>query len=209
MSEISVDIDEEIRSTTTPMIGADENSFTGFQMFSDPFRAVLPGTAFDIAADNFDNILYDGIAVPDYDNRQVLLYHNLPPRSFELDNTLPTSFKPSVVKFYDLDEDNNLDLIVGGDTSAVQVFWGDGVGGFSTPVTVETFGRVRSLEPGPILTGDIKRTIAITQDNGFVSSESTLGYLMHLGNRNLCHDVQWVLVHSNPTIYSYPDTVHA
>ena len=119
VSEISVDIDEEIRSTTTPMIGADENSFTGFQMFSDPYRAALTGTAFDIAADNFDNILYDGLAVPDYDNRQVLLYHNLPPRSFELDNTLPTSFKPIVVKFYDLDEDNNLDLIVGGDTSAV------------------------------------------------------------------------------------------
>ena len=120
--EISVDIDEEIRSTTTPMIGADENSFTGFQMFSDPFRASLPGTAFAIAADNFDNILYDGLAVPDYDNRQVLLYHNLPPRSFELDSTLPTSFKPVVVKFYDLDEDNNLDLIVGGDTSAVSCF---------------------------------------------------------------------------------------
>ena len=142
--EISVDIDEEIRSTTTPMIGADENSFTGFQMFSDPFRAELPGTAFDIAADNFDNILYDGLAVPDYDNRQVLLYHNLPPRSFELDNTLPTSFKPIVVKFYDLDEDNNLDLIVGGDTSAVQVFWGDGVGGFSTSRNCRNF-RTRTF----------------------------------------------------------------
>ena len=120
VSEITVDIDEEIRSTTTPMIGADENSFTGFQMFSDPFRAALAGTAFDIAADNFDNILYDGLAVPDYDNRQVLLYHNLPPRSFELSGTLfQLSFKPVVVKFYDLDEDNNLDLIVGGDTTAV------------------------------------------------------------------------------------------
>ena len=90
---ITVDIDEEIRSTTTPMIGADENSFTGFQMFSDPFRAALPGTAFAIAADNFDNILYDGLAVPDYDNRQVLLYHNLPPRSFELDNTTSNKFQ--------------------------------------------------------------------------------------------------------------------
>ena len=169
VSEISVDIDEEIRSTTTPMIGADENSFTGFQMFSDPFRAALPGTAFDIAADNFDNILYDGLAVPDYDNRQVLLYHNLPPRSFELDNILQTSFKPVVVKFYDLDEDNNLDLIVGGDTSAVAVFWGDGVGGFSPPVTVGTFGRVRSLEPGPTFSGNVQRTMIITEDNGIRS----------------------------------------
>ena len=209
VSEISVDIDEEIRSTTTPMIGADENSFTGFQMFSDPFRAALTGTAFDIAADNFDNILYDGIAVPDYDNRQVLLYHNLPPRSFELDNILSTNFKPVVVKFYDLDEDNNLDLIVGGDTSAVQVFWGDGVGGFSNPVTLGTFGRVRSLEPGPTLTGDTKRTMVITQDNGFVSDESTIGYLMHLGNRNLCHDVQWFQTNINPPIFSFPDTVDA
>jgi len=207
--EILVDIDDEIRSTTAPMIGADENSFTGFQMFSDPFRAALPGTAFAIAADNFDNILYDGLAVPDYDNRQVLLYHNLPPRSFELDNTLPTAFKPVVVKFYDLDEDNNLDLIVGGDTSAVAVFWGDGAGGFTAPATVGTFGRVRSIEPGPTLTGDIKRTIVITQDNGFVSTESTIGYLMHLGNRNLCHDVQWFQTNINPPIFSFPDTVNA
>jgi hypothetical protein len=206
---ITVDIDNEIRSTTTPMIGADENSFSGFNMFSDPFSAALPGTAFDIAADNFDNILFDGLAVPDYDNRQVLLYHNLPPRSFELASTLPTSFKPVVVKFYDLDEDNNLDLIVGGDTSAVAVFWGDGVGGFSTPVTVGTFGRIRSLEPGPTLNGEIKRTIVITQDNGFASTESTIGYLMHLGNRNLCQDVQWFQTNVNPPIFSFPDTVNA
>jgi hypothetical protein len=160
-------------------------------MFSDPYSVSLPGTAFDIAADNFDNILYDGLAIPDYDNRQVLLYHNLPPRSFALDNTLPTVFKPVVVKFYDLDEDNNLDLIVGGDTSAVAVFWGDGIGGFSAPVIVETFGRVRSLEPGPSLAGPIFRTIAITQDNGFVSNTSIVGYVMHLGNRVLCHDAQF------------------
>jgi len=207
--EISLDIDEEIRSTTTPMIGADENSFTGYQMFSDPYRAALTGTAFAIAADNFDNILYDGIAVPDYSNRQVLLYHNLPPRSFELSSILPASFKPVVVKFYDLDEDNNLDLIVGGDTSAVSVFWGDGAGGFSSPVTVGTYGRVRSLEPGPTLSGDIKRTIAITQDYGFVSAESNIGYLMHLGNRILCHDVQWFQTNINPPIFSFPDTIDA
>ncbi|MBK9097157.1 MAG: VCBS repeat-containing protein [bacterium] len=209
VSEISVDIDEEIRSTTTPMIGADENGFTGFQMFSDPYRTALTGTAFSIAADNFDNILYDGIAVTDYSNRQVLLYHNLPPRSFELAGILQTPFNPVVVKFYDLDEDNNLDLIVGGDTSAVSVFWGDGAGGFSTPVTIGTFGRVQSLEPGPTINGDIKRTIAITQDFGFVSTVSMIGYLMHLGNRNLCHDVQWFQTNINPPIFSFPDTVDA
>ncbi|HEY7751234.1 MAG TPA: hypothetical protein VH917_02995, partial [Ignavibacteriaceae bacterium] len=188
---ITEDIDEEVRSTTTPMIGADENSFAGFNMFADPFSAGLPGTAFDIAADNFDNILYDGIAIPDYDNQQVHLYHNLPPRSFELDNSLSTPFKPVAVKFYDLDEDNNLDLIVSGDTSAVSVFWGDGVGGFSSPITVETLGRVRSLEPGPTFSGDVQRTIVLTEDNGFAPTQSTIGYLMHLGNRNLCHDTQY------------------
>jgi hypothetical protein len=207
VQEISLDIDEEIRSTTTPMIGADENSFTGHQMFSDPYKAELTGTAFSIAADNFDNILYDGIALTDYSNRQVLLYHNLPPRSFELAGILQTPFNPVVVKFYDLDEDNNLDLIVGGDTSAVSVFWGDGAGGFSSPVTIGTYGRVQSLEPGPTLNGDIKRTIAIIQDFGFVSTVSMVGYLMHLGNRNLCHDVQWFQTFSNPPIFSFPDSV--
>ncbi len=201
---ITVDIDDEIRSTTAPMIGADENSFTSLNMFADPFRAGLPGTAFDIAADNFATILFDDLAVPDYDNRQVLLYHNLTSsRTFELSGTLPTIFKPVVVKFYDLDEDNKLDLIVGGDTNAVQVFWGDGFGGFSAPVTVETFGRVRSLEPGPTFISPIKRTIAITQDNGFLPNTSTLGYLMHLGNRDLCHDVQYGQGNIPP------DTVHA
>jgi hypothetical protein len=111
-----------------------------------------------------------------------------------------------VVKFYDLDEDNNLDLIVGGDTTAVQVFWGDGVGGFSSPVTVETFGRVRSLEPGPTFSGNVQRTMIITEDNGFVPDESTIGYLMHLGSRNLCHDVQYTPVGGG---YLPPDTVHA
>ena len=173
------------------------------QMFSNPFRASLSGTAFAIAADNFDNILYDGLAVPDYDNRQVLLYHNLPPRSFELSNTLPTGFKPVVVKFYDLDEDNNLNLIVGGDTTPTQVFWGDGVGGFSTPVTIETFGRVRSLEPGPTFSGNVQRTMIITEDNGFLPNTSVIGYLMHLGNRDLCHDIQYDETNVPP------DTVHA
>ena len=198
---ITVDIDGEIRSTTTPMIGADENSFSGFDMFADPFRAGLSGTAFAIAAGRFDNILFDGLAVPDYDNRQVLLYHNLGnSRSFVQSGTLSTGFRPVIVKFYDIDEDNHLDLIVGGDTSAVQVFWGDGAGGFTTPTTVGTFGRVRSLEPGPIFS-IAGRTIAITEDNGFGPTESFLGYLMHLGNRNLCHDVQ-----SNS---QGPDTIHA
>ena len=62
------------------------------------------------------------------------------------------------------------------------------------------------MEPGPTFSSPIQRTIAITEDNGIAPSESVLGYLMHLGNRDLCHDVQYALA---PGGWLPPDTVHA
>ena len=193
--EILVDIDEEIRSTTTPMIGADENGFSSFDMFGEfqlpfaPMTSLLTGAAFSVETGDYDEDGDDDIAVTNYDDREIFIRINTSnPVSGQSFNTI---VQPVVVKFYDLDEDSNLDLIVGGDTTAVEVLWGDGTGGFSSPVLVETFGRVRSLEPGPIFTGDVLRTIMITEDNGFGSNTSTIGYLMHLGNRVLCHDVQY------------------
>ena len=199
---ITVDIDEEIRSTTAPMIGADENSFSSFDMFGEftlpfaPMTSLLTGTAFSVETGDYDEDGDDDIVVTDYDNSKVFIRINTSdPVSGQ---TFNTTVKPVVVKFYDLDEDTHLDLIVGGDTTAVEVFWGDGTGGFSSPILVETFGRVRSLEPGPTFTGDVLRTIMITEDNGFGSNSSTIGYLMHLGNRILCHDVQYTSVNIPP-----------
>jgi flagellar hook assembly protein FlgD len=194
---ITVDIDDEIRSTTAPMIGADENSFSGFGMFADPFKAGLPGSAFSVASGRFDNILFDGLAVPDYNNRQVLLYHNLPPRSFVQSGTLSTGFKPNVVKFFDLDRDNNLDLIVGGDTTALKVFWGDGFGNFPSDTTIITVsplnlfsgGRVRSLDTGRVSFVLNSSTILITEDNGFVTNSGFLAYLDNSNGRHLSHRV--------------------
>ena len=207
---ITVDIDDEIRSTTTPMIGADENGFTSDNMFADPFRVELPGTAFSIAAGRFDNILFDGFAIPDYDNRQVLLYHNLPPRSFVQSGTLSTGFKPNVVKFFDLDRDNHLDLIVGGDTTALKVFWGDGFGNFPLDTTIITVnsnpfssgGRVRSLDTGRVSFVVNSSTILITEDDGFLPNTSYLAYLNNDNGRHLIHNV--ISRPSNPGV---PDTI--
>ncbi len=209
---ITVDIDGEIRSTTTPMIGADENSVRMLDMFADPFRVGLAGTAFSVAAGRFDNILFDGLAVPDYDNRQVRLYHNLGgPRSFVQSGTLPTGFKPNVVKFFDLDHDNHLDLIVGGDTTALKVFWGDGFGNFpsdTTIITVNTIpalsgGRVRSLDTGRVSFVLSSTTILITEDDGFLPNTSYLAYLGSSG-RNVTH---FVIKRPGPGFT--PDTIPA
>jgi hypothetical protein len=189
---ISVDIDDEIRSTTTPMIGADENGFSSHTMFGKfliPLSNILSGTAFSVATGDYDEDGDDDIVVPNYDDREIFIRNNT--SGAVTGHTLHTIGKPVIAKFYDFDEDGHLDVIAGDDSTAVEVFWGDGAGGFSSPVLVGTFGRVRSLEPGPTFTGDIHRTIMITEDNGFGSNSSTIGYLMHLGNRVLCHDVQY------------------
>jgi len=204
ISEITVDIDEEIRPEI-PMIGADENEVRMLDMFADPYSFDLSGTALSSAIGDFDEDGDDDIAVADNDNNHILLFKNLAPaRSFELTLTLLTVAQPHKVIFYDFDEDGHLDIIAGGDGGMV-VFWGDGNGNINGFNQVEAFGRVRSFDIGPTFIGDIKRTVAIVEDNGFVANESYLGYLMHLGNRELCHDVQYVQQPSG--FFDRPDTI--
>ena len=149
----------------------------------------MPGFALSLAEGRFDNSSASGIAVPDWDNRQVLLFHNNGAgRTFTQTGIVSTGFRPVVVKFYDLDNDGHSDLIVAGDTAvaSLKIFWGDGNGGFSAPATVDTWGKVRSLRPGPRYAHF--STIVTVENSGF---HSVIGYVMNTQGRQLCHDVQY------------------
>ncbi len=190
LPEVPFDFFGAIRDTVKPFIGAVEGVRLPYDMFGAPFRTALTGFPLSVTAGSFDNdFSLQGIAVPDWENSQVLLFHNDgSTRTFTQTGSVSTTFKPTVVKFFDLDEDNNLDLIVAGDTNAVEIFWGNGNGGFSNPDIVETFGRVRSLEGGPRFVNF--STIVTTEDNGFLPSTSFIGYIMNSPGRQLCYDVQ-------------------
>ena len=189
LADVRVDYYGARRDSVRPFVGAVEGVRLPFDMFAAPYRSVLPGYALSLAAARFDNSSGPGIAVADYDNRQVLFFHNNGAnRTFTQSGAVFTAFRPTVVRLADFDNDNNLDFIVGGDTNAVSIFWGDGAGGFSAPSTVTTMGRVRSLEP--VLTGSVhSNTLWVTEDNGFLPTTSFLGNIVYLGNRQICHDL--------------------
>ena len=192
------------RDTVRPFIGAVEGVRLPYDMFAAPFKTRVPGFALSLAEGRFDNGSTSGIAVPDWDHRQVLLFHNEGVgRTFTQVGTVSTGFRPTVVRFFDLDEDSHQDLIVAGDTSAfsLEVFWGDGTGNFSGPAPVHTAGRVRSLEPGPrFVSIPPFSTIVTTEDNGFLPATSFIGFTTCTRARELCHELT---NEPNP-----PDTIH-
>ena len=177
---ITLDIDGDQRSSTAPTIGADEAVLNNSRYWSDAFHADLPGFPFSISADKFDNIIGDNIAVPDYDNNQVLTYHSIG-RSFIVSNTLSTPFKPIAVLFNDFDNDSNLDLIVGGsDPGGVKVFWGDGAGGFPQSTEIAT-DDVLNIVEGFNIIGISPLHVPMGQ---------FYGYLLYEGNRDICFALQ-------------------
>lgn len=175
---VTLDFDGEIRNQTSPMMGADENNARSNDMFGEPFITELPGTAFSIGAAKFDNLLADGLAIPDYDNNQVLLYHNNGNQTFSLSGTLQTLYPPTAVKFFDMDEDSNLDLIIGLDANSVQISFGDGTGGFPLSLVLESPGRVRSMEVGILNSIQEPRLfLTIEVGGGFPPLSSFLGFI--------------------------------
>jgi hypothetical protein len=185
-SDVTVDFDGDNRSTTSPTIGADEAVINNNRFFGEPFRENLAGIPFSITAGKYDNSTGDGLAVPDYDNNQVRLYHNnASTRSFTLANTLSLNFTPISVLFHDFDEDGHLDLIVGGrDVNTIKVYWGDGAGGFPQTSEIQTPYAVENLVPEPYRLFQDFQLI-------FVPMGQVFGYLFNLGNRQLCFDLQY------------------
>jgi hypothetical protein len=180
---ITEDIDGDLRSSTAPTRGADEAVLNNFRYWSDAFHADLPGFPFSIAANRFSNIVASDIAVPDYDNNQVLLYKNSgPTRTFQQSGILSTPFSPVAVTFDDFDNDSNLDLIVGGTSPyGIRVFWGDGAGGFPQSTDVQTPGGVLNLIPEPYPISPDTQTI-------FVPYGYLFGYMRNYGNREICFE---------------------
>ena len=131
LPEVPFDFYGARRDPVKPFVGAVEGARLPYDMFAAPFKSGLPGFALSLAQGRFEDVWGTGIAVPDWDNRQVLLFHNEGvSRTFTQIGSLSTGFRPTVVRFFDLDGDSHQDLIVAGDTSAasLEVFWGDGTG---------------------------------------------------------------------------------
>jgi hypothetical protein len=201
LNEVPFDYYGAIRDTIKPFVGAVEGVRLPYDMFGAPFRTSLTGFPLSITTGDFDHSNSIGIALPDWDNRKVLLFHNnVVSRTFTQSGTVFTTLQPSLVKLFDLDEDDNLDLIVSGDTNAVEIFWGDGNGGFSGSEIVETLGKVRSLEAGPRFASF---STIITTEDGFEPYTSLIGYIMSTSGRQFCYDAQ----RSGPS--AYVDTINA
>lgn len=183
---VPFDFDGQVR--THWVRGADE-AFANVPHLFDVARFGLAGTPFAVDAAPFDNLTADGLAVPDYDNNTVHLFHGLPvSRSFAPAANLGVPFPPTCARFMDLDVDGNLDVIIGGEAAAVVVYWGNGSGGFPDSTVVPTWGRVVSMEPQPS-TVPLVQVCLLAEDNGFLPDRSFLGVLAHQGGRSLCHDV--------------------
>src|SRR5262249_22347059 len=154
LPEVRTDFYGHRRDTLRPTVGAVEVAHIPYDMFADVRKYALPGGAFSCDAGKLNGDADPDIAVPVYDQKQVLVFTKQSgSRSFSQSSTVFTDIRPVVVKVSDLDGDGSNDLIVAGDTGAVQIFWGDGLGAFSPPTNVATPGRVRSLLRGPDYAG--------------------------------------------------------
>ena len=208
LPEVQTDYYGAIRDSVKPFVGAVEGVRLPFDMFGDPYRTSLQGFATSIAEGIFDNSSGPGLAVPDYDNSAIYLFRNNgTTRTFTNYATIYPGYRPIAVYFYDVDADGNLDLVVGGDTSSasLKVYWGDGSGGFSSPTTVETIGRVRAIHSGHATFSNLN-TVVFTEDNGFLPNSSFVGYLDNSNGRNLIHDR--VTKHING-VGDVPDTIYS
>jgi hypothetical protein len=205
---ITFDFDGELRPETEPLMGADENDARSIAMFGDPFIFPLPGTAFSIANGKFDNLLFDGLAVPDYDNNQVRLFHYNANRTFTPSGTLQTLWSPTETLFYDVDKDGYLDLIVGFYADRLQIFFGDGGGNFPRDSILLTDGRVKGMTVGIHNYGgnNIERVFLTIDDNNFPPQRSFMGYIDNnwLGQGRIVVEVLRI-----PGGSIYPDTIYS
>jgi hypothetical protein len=201
---VTLDFDGEIRDETSPMMGADENDARSNDMFGEPFVTEISGTAFSITAAKFDNLLADGLAIPDYDNNQVLLFHYNGDKTFSQSGALQTPYPPTEVKFHDLDKDSHKDLIVGFYANYLQIFWGDGAGGFPSNTILNTSGHVKSIEIGNDNFFQEQQVFLTIDDGGFPPNISFMAYIADDNGRE---NVEVVLIKKPGT--NVPDTIYA
>ena len=165
---ITIDYDGDVRSSTEPIIGADESSEIAAQdLFGDPFRITADG-AFSPGVGLLVNIVANSLAVPSYNNFTVTLYDYTDPRSYQVRDVLPTLFRPVVARIANMNDDAIADIVIACDAdTSVVIFYFDISAVVSTLPT--TPHRIRSIEVADV-NGDQRRDIIATQDDGFVSN---------------------------------------
>lgn len=202
---ITNDFDGEIRDPISPLMGADETDSRSYDMFGDPFIYALPGTAFSIANGKFDNLLADGLAVPDYENNRIRLFHYNGNRTFVHSGTLQTTFpNPTEVKFFDVNKDGYLDLISGFYNDWLEIWWGDGTGGFTGNDLQHLTGHVRSIEIGNNNINNEPRAFLTIDDGGFPADISRMAYIYY-DQANDSVDIHYF----RKPLTNEPDTIYA
>gem|GEM_PF-3660247 len=172
---VDVDIDGDERQDSS-FIGADEAQPDPVY-FKDELRLAYDQTAFSSTSGNFDSDSDLDIAVAYWENSKIEFWESDGNNGFTKSTSIDVPFRPTQVKFADMDNDTFTDLIVGGDTTTVFIFYTDGSGNITDTAAGASpyLGRVRSFEISDLRKdGDLD--IVVSKDMGFGTNSGVIDF---------------------------------